>query len=180
MNHVCIAFLFLGEKEDKQTNTHGSQKFQVMSAVIAVVLAFILFRKLPALSLVTFYADNESELQHSDYDDVIFYPRDDSERRLKFVGQVRNKIPHGHGTMTWTDGQIYEGHWKDGQMDGQGKITYVRKESNESGLDYYYGEFKDGKKAGTGTGVRFYIIAKWRPCNFTNSTKLLNQWFLSC
>jgi hypothetical protein len=53
--------------------------------------------------------------------------------------------------MTWTNGQLYEGHWKDGQMEGQGKITYVKKD--ESGLDYYYGEFKDGKKSGTGSGM---------------------------
>ncbi len=92
--------------------------------------------------------------RHSDDDNVIFYPRDDSENRLKFVGQVKDKVPDGHGTMTWTDGQIYEGHWKAGKMDGRGKITYVRKDrKDESGPDYYYGEFKDGKKSGIGSGM---------------------------
>ena len=31
----------------------------------------------------------------------------------KYVGEVSNGVPHGHGTYIWADGDKYIGEWKD-------------------------------------------------------------------
>lgn len=78
-----------------------------------------------------------------------------------------NGVPHGTGAMSYHNGDFYrgewvnglqegrgfqsyyllkskyEGEWKKGECNGQGKYT----EPNES---YYIGYFKDGKKHGKG------------------------------
>ena len=34
---------------------------------------------------------------------------------------------HGYGIFKWADGKIYEGNWKNGKMNGEGKITFPSK-----------------------------------------------------
>jgi len=53
------------------------------------------------------------------------------------------------GTYTWSDGTKYVGEWKDGEMKGQGTLTFSQ-ESEWPG-DNYVGEFKDNKYNGQGT-----------------------------
>lgn len=48
--------------------------------------------------------------------------------------------------MNWINGQVYEGNWNKGQMDGVGKLIY------DNG-NLYDGEFKQGKRHGTGLFV---------------------------
>ena len=55
-----------------------------------------------------------------------------------------NNKPYGEGIMTFSDGEIYEGEWKDGKIDGKG--TY-----NFSNGNVYKGEFKDNGINGQGT-----------------------------
>ena len=43
----------------------------------------------------------------------------------KYVGEVKNGIPHGRGTYTWADGNKYVGEWKDSKQHGQGTYTYA-------------------------------------------------------
>jgi len=38
----------------------------------------------------------------------------------KYVGQIKNGEPCGHGTFTYPNGEKYEGEWKDGKRHGQG------------------------------------------------------------
>jgi hypothetical protein len=40
----------------------------------------------------------------------LLYPGDDERNRMTYLGQQRNGIPNGFGTMTWKDGQIYKGN----------------------------------------------------------------------
>ena len=40
--------------------------------------------------------------------------------------------------MTWSDGRVYEGEWKDGNMHGKGKMTW-------SDGRVYEGEWEDDK-----------------------------------
>jgi hypothetical protein len=46
----------------------------------------------------------------------------------KYVGEYKDGEEHGQGTYTWSDGQKYEGKWKDGgnwngiQYDKDGNI----------------------------------------------------------
>jgi hypothetical protein len=44
----------------------------------------------------------------------------------------------GQGTKTWTNGDMYEGKFKDGKYDGQGTYTW-------SDGRKYVGEWKDGE-----------------------------------
>jgi len=46
--------------------------------------------------------------------------------------------------MTFTDGEKYDGEWKDGKQNGQGTLTF--KDGSK-----YLGEWKDGEYHGQGT-----------------------------
>jgi len=54
----------------------------------------------------------------------------------KYVGQIKNGEPCGHGTFTYPNGEKYEGEWKDGKRHGQG--TY-----NDSDGRKYEGHWKN-------------------------------------
>ena len=57
---------------------------------------------------------------------------------MKYVGEYKDGIPNGQGTITWSDGRKYVGEFKDGKKHGQGTSTY-----NDGGK--YEGEWKDGE-----------------------------------
>jgi hypothetical protein len=42
----------------------------------------------------------------------ILYPGDDERNRQRYIGQLNNGIPNGHGTMAWKDGQTFKGNMK--------------------------------------------------------------------
>ena len=52
--------------------------------------------------------------------------------------QVNGKA-HGHGVMDYSNGDKYEGDWKDNKIHGKGKLTCA-------GGGVYEGYWKDGKK----------------------------------
>ena len=63
----------------------------------------------------------------------------------EYVGSIdKNRIPNGAGTLIFSDGNKYEGEWKDGEINGRGTYTYY--DGNQ-----YIGEFKKWKKHGQGT-----------------------------
>ena len=51
---------------------------------------------------------------------------------------------NGYGKYTYSNGQIYEGNYKDGVKEGLGKLIYPNNK-------IYEGEFKNGKPQGEGT-----------------------------
>lgn len=57
---------------------------------------------------------------------------------------VKGDCRKGHGTMTWTTGEKYEGEWKKGTMDGKGTMTWPDGKK-------YSGEWKNGLMQGKGT-----------------------------
>ena len=59
--------------------------------------------------------------------------------------------------MTFPDGSMYEGEFKDGEYNGQGIMTFP--DGNK-----YVGEFKDGKRHGQGTFT------------FSDGRKYLGEW----
>jgi hypothetical protein len=63
---------------------------------------------------------------------------------FKYVGEFKDGKPNGQGTETYPDGRKYVGEWKDGKINGQGKVTYSNGEK-------YIGEWKDRKFDGHGT-----------------------------
>ena len=49
---------------------------------------------------------------------------------------------NGHGKMTFPDGSVFEGEFKDGKANGHGKMTFP-----DGGV--FEGEYKDGKAMAT-------------------------------
>jgi len=70
---------------------------------------------------------------------------------------IEGDCQNGQGTMTWANGEKYQGHWKNGEPDGQGTHTYA------SG-NKYQGGWKNGLKNGQGTFT------------FANGDKYQGQW----
>ncbi len=50
----------------------------------------------------------------------------------------------GKGKLIWPCGDIYEGDFKDNMINGEGVYTMAE------GQGYYKGQYKEGKKHGTG------------------------------
>ena len=69
-----------------------------------------------------------------------WYKSGDEKNDSKYVGEIENEVPNGHGTITWYDGsRKYEGEWKGGKINGQGTWTL-------SDGTKYVGVFKDGRE----------------------------------
>ena len=63
---------------------------------------------------------------------------------MKCTGEKNSEgEPHGQGTMTYADGSIYFGEWKDGKRHGKGLRTFPD-------CGEYFGEWKDDKRHGKG------------------------------
>ncbi len=62
-----------------------------------------------------------------------------------YVGQVLpdNRTAHGRGVCTWTDGERYEGEFRDGKQHDYGVDAFVDG-------DWYDGEWHDGEQHGRG------------------------------
>ena len=60
-----------------------------------------------------------------------------------YEGEWKDGKSHGQGKCTYPDGAAYEGDWKDDKKHGQGKLTYPDGAA-------YEGDWKDGKKHGQG------------------------------
>ena len=67
----------------------------------------------------------------------------------RYVGEFKDNMKHGQGTMTYADGNQYVGEWKDDKYHGQGTLT-------TTGGDQYVGEFKDGAFDPDGHGTLTY------------------------
>ena len=55
-------------------------------------------------------------------------------------------MKQGFGVMQWPDGAVYEGLWENNLYNGAGKLKHANG-------DLYEGEFVDGKMQGAGTHV---------------------------
>lgn len=42
----------------------------------------------------------------------------------RYEGRFSNGMPDGKGIYTWSDGKYYEGQWRDGKREGDGKMVY--------------------------------------------------------
>lgn len=61
-----------------------------------------------------------------------------------YTGKILNDHPEGQGTMTYTNGNVYSGHFKAGAFDGAGTFK------NPKAKWTYTGEFKNAKPDGAG------------------------------
>jgi len=92
---------------------------------------------------------NNSSTENENEYEVVTVNFDNGE---KYVGQVKDNLPHGQGKFTYADTDelkdyVYEGEWKDGVKHGQGKMSYI----TSNGLIIFEGEFKDGALNGKGS-----------------------------
>ena len=63
-----------------------------------------------------------------------------------YVGEWKDGSRHGQGTYTWTDGRKYVGESKDNKWNGQGTMTWPDGQK-------YVGEWADAKQSGHGKFV---------------------------
>jgi hypothetical protein len=61
-----------------------------------------------------------------------------------YVGEFRNGLMNGQGTLTYPTGHLYVGEFKDEQFDGQGTLAF-------SNGEIYAGEFRRNEMTGHGT-----------------------------
>jgi hypothetical protein len=66
---------------------------------------------------------------------------------VDWTGPCTDGLASGHGTVSWINGNKYEGDLKDGKYHGKGVFTFV-------GGFRYDGELRDGKPNGQGTFTR--------------------------
>ena len=101
-----------------------------------------------------------------------------------YQGDFFNDMFHGYGIYKWGGvneggGRTYEGNWKDGKMEGKGKLMFVDG-------SYYEGEFVEGKKWGKGIYVwnkEKYYDGEWKNDKqngygvyYKNGNKLKGYW----
>jgi len=69
-----------------------------------------------------------------------------------YIGQYNNAgKKHGKGKMTYPNGDVYEGGWRDGLRHDQGKMIYDNGGVYEKLGNIYDGGWKDGLRHGRGT-----------------------------
>ena len=73
-----------------------------------------------------------------------WYKGGDEKKDWKYVGEIKNGKPNGHGTLTKPEGSKYVGKFNDGKYHGQGTLTLTNGTR-------YEGEWKDGFVNGQGT-----------------------------
>lgn len=94
------------------------------------------------------YAFSESEDDHGYH-----YDCSETGRSLKYTGELKDNVPHGHGTMIYPEnegyvGNKYTGDWKDGEKNGKGELHFGNGEK-------YSGEFQDDLTHGHGTTDKY-------------------------
>ena len=77
------------------------------------------------------------------------FAEDDESGCREYAGEFANDKRDGQGTMTWTNGAVYEGEWKDGIRSGQGTYTFA-KDDKYNRRDYT-GQWENDKPNGQGT-----------------------------
>lgn len=73
----------------------------------------------------------------------IIYAQDDSAGRESYEGEWLDDKRTGQGKMIWKSGAVYEGAWKNGNINGIGKYT-------DTSGNTYEGEYKENKWDGQG------------------------------
>jgi hypothetical protein len=79
-----------------------------------------------------------------------------------YDGEWKNGLKSGQGLYTFTNGDVYDGEWKNGLKSGQGKFTYTNG-------DVYDGECKDDIRNGIGlyTFANGHVYkGEWKDDNF--------------
>ena len=107
-----------------------------------------MFRKIFAKTFIVIKRLGQFQYCHSDFTpgpiQQFIYETNDGNKAF-YSGQLKEgtDIKEGIGIAVYSDGDIYEGCWKNGRWNGKGRNIF----DDES---YYIGEFKDGLRHGCG------------------------------
>mmetsp|Transcript_75477 Transcript_75477/g.179291 ORF Transcript_75477/g.179291 Transcript_75477/m.179291 type:complete len:243 (+) Transcript_75477:202-930(+) len=63
-----------------------------------------------------------------------------------YDGEWQHDQRHGHGTQTWKDGRVYEGQFRDGKFEGEGRMEW----QTLQGPMVFEGQYVDDMKHGQG------------------------------
>jgi hypothetical protein len=89
-----------------------------------------------------------------------------------YEGEIENDTPNGNGKIVWANGDSYDGEWKDGKLNGQGTYTW-------SDGQYYIGGFKEGQKNGFGKLVSwdsFFSNPGWDDFDSASHISYEGEW----
>ena len=111
----------------------GEQLKRKISGRSVIILLIILF-----LTMAIAY---EEKFKNREGNDEVFNTTSDD----KYVGEFKNGLRHGKGTLNFSDGRKYVGEFKDGTIHGQGTLTDL------VNLFKYVGEWEAGEMHGQGT-----------------------------
>ena len=84
--------------------------------------------------------EGERDIVNIDNNELIF---DDGKYKGETGKGINTRRPHGKGIWTGDDGKIHDGLWKDGFAEGHGIVTYSRGQK-------YEGNFEKGNREGKG------------------------------
>lgn len=84
-------------------------------------------------------AANEDDLGFEDKEVNISFSNND-----RYIGMLKNGLPHGVGKIEFNNGDLYEGEFEQGVFHGEG--MYFDLDADNT----YYGEFKEGERQGKG------------------------------
>jgi TonB family protein len=90
---------------------------------------------------------------HNNDDIKIVFPSPSNPKKIQFedgtyVGDLKNGIPNGIGTLTYPEGMKWEGEWKNGKLNGKGMFSSIHTKIDMT--MYYSGDFKDNEYHGKG------------------------------
>ena len=106
-----------------------------------------------------------------------------------YQGDIKGDLFEGFGVYEWGGNRRYEGEWKEGKMQGKGKIWYIDGtyyegmfyDNQRNGLGkyvwnddkWYEGEWKDGKQNGNGVYYKSGVVLKglWNNGNVVKESK---------
>jgi len=88
--------------------------------------------------------------------------------KARYEGRYRDGMRNGFGKMVYPGGDIYEGEWVDGKMQGEGSYTYKK-----TG-DIYSGSWKANKKHGYGRyefgADKSMLVGAWESGQLVNGS----------
>jgi hypothetical protein len=108
---------------------------------VAIVIGLIIFVIIGAGDNQSTQTSNTNSTNNSSSDRII---ETIEYTNARYRGEVQNGEPHGHGTLTYNDGDKYTGSFQSGKFHGQGTLTW-------SGGNKYVGSFQNDMFHGQGT-----------------------------
>ncbi|WP_342477789.1 hypothetical protein NYE24_00590 [Paenibacillus sp. FSL H7-0350] len=130
--------------------------------VISVISLLIIVQ-----SLVTIQVDSASQKTSIKFNNGVYY------------GEVKNGVPNGKGTISWSENKTYSGDWLNGKRSGYGKYIALIKENGDYEYKKYNGYWKNDTYNGQGEYVYIHSYTIDGSGYENSQTTIKNGEFLS-